>query len=325
MPPTPRLSVPATFGDSQLWADPAHVGFYVRLQLRADGRGRIEGWSLRNLARWLNASLNQVRRLVRALEDAGLLNYPEGQPSNRPYPVELRDFWGQGHTAKPPPETLESTQHTPAPQKPRNRANATQQNRELFPGMATQQKAEKSTNRLMAMVHKLGLDEDPRLTGPLWAKQARVIGRLVEQHGADATEAAIRGVPNLWPWSEPDGPPWDAFDVERQFMRAVAAQGRAESAKRVAGAGRQAARRYAQQKEAREKEHERELEKWLKRATRAIREEPREVQREYAVRAEEELADVYGRTSKEFRRRMVRHIGLRLYGEEHGDPPPPRV
>lgn len=323
--PGPRLTVPEGFGGSPLWRDPAFVGWYVRLQLRSDA-GRLEGWSLRNVATWLRCSFNQARRFIAALEDAGLLAYPEGLPPNRAYPVELRDYWGPLHTADhtaDPPKTTQRKKPVTTPTPSSRGNNTTQQNGELFPALAAQQKNGNCTNRLMQLIHVMGLDEDPLCTGALWAKQAEVVRRMVDQQGEEATEAAIRGVPHLFPWSEPDAPPWDAFIVERHFIRAVAAHGRAEAQKKSAGNRQQAIRQHIQKQEDQEQAERLAIEDWQKRIRAQIKREPEEEQWRYVRKAEKQVAGLPLK-DRDSRKKLAAKIALRLYGEDQGDPPPGR-
>lgn len=326
--PDPQLALPEGFGDSPLWRDPAFVGWYVRLQLISDA-GRLEGWSLRNVATWLRCSFNQARRFIAALENAGLLAYPEGLQSNRAYPVELRDYWGPPHTADhtaDPPKPTQRKKPVTTPTPPSQGGRTTQQNGELFPGIAAQQKngnGASSTNRLMQLIHVMGLDEDPLCTGALWAKQAEVVRRMVEQHGDEATEAAIRGVPHLFPWSEPDAPPWDAFIVERHFIRAVAAHGRAEAQKKRAGSRQQAIRQHIQNQEDQERAERLAVEDWQKRIKARIRKEPEDLQWRYVRKAEKQVEGLPLK-DRDSRKKLAAKIALRLYGEDQGDPPPGR-
>lgn len=326
--PPPPLSLPRSFAESPLWRDPLHVAWYIRLQLAADEDGRIHNWSLRKASRWLQCTAHQMRRFLETLDDHQLIHYPGGVHINRPYTIELREYWGEPRTANGPEGGPDRAQRgngaVPGNTAVPNGAPRTA-NRELFPEIVAQQEQEKErvTQRLMELVHKMGLDEDPAFTGPLWAKQAKVVNRLLEAHGPDATERAIRGMPLLYPWSEPDGPPWDAYHVEKHFPRAAAAYGRKLAERRAAGAQREAVAAHVETRAVEDAQRQEAVTDWAERVRAKIREEPEDVQRDYLQRGVQEALAVPVR-GKEQKKKLAVQFALRAYGEAVGDPPPSR-
>lgn len=62
-------------------------------------------------------------------------------------------------------------------------------------------------------------------------KQGAAARRIAAKHGAEQIAAALTGIENLFPHSQ--GEPWDLFDLERKFPKAVAAVNGAAGAPRA--------------------------------------------------------------------------------------------
>ncbi len=319
------LHLPRDFAGDSLWTDPLHAAWYISLQLRADPDGIIKGWSLREAAQWWSTSTRQVSRFLQQLDDRQLVRFPQGQPGNRPYPIELRDYWG-------PPETAENTDSSPegvtaespsAATTPTDQAGegetADSDGFELTPEQ--QENGKSPVNRIMQMIHQMGLNAASHITGRLWAKQARKVKTLISQYGEEGVEAAVRGMPYIFPWNKEDAPPWDAFNLENSFAKAVAAYQRKEAERQGDTSRREEARARERQAQAETERYGEAMAHWRRdmmvRARRLSEEEQKEIGRE----AKERLRDVPF-SNEEMRRRAIRQTALQILGERTGRPPP---
>lgn len=70
--------------------------------------------------------------------------------------------------------------------------------------------------RLVELVRVLGLHEIP-LEGEPWSEQARPVREMIRRYGAEATEQAIRGAPETWPFKTDRS--FTAADVLAKFVK----------------------------------------------------------------------------------------------------------
>jgi hypothetical protein len=195
---------------------------------------------------------------------------------------------------------------------------------------------EHPTHRLMRLLVDLGYS-GWQLTGSLYAEQAAVVRRLHKRHGPDQVGLAMGRMRNLFPWCQDHRPPFSAYDVEKQFSKALAtaapppARGVAHrSADPNFDVGQDLRERAQRGRQEEEKERRKQesyraaLDRWRAEARAALMLQPSEVQQRYAREAREfydRLAFARSRTPEE-RRRLREEMALKLYGDAHGLPMP---
>jgi hypothetical protein len=221
-----------------MWADAAHVGFYLNLQLRAKA-GEVQ-FSQRDAAVWWHTTRYHVRNFMDYLERHGLIEYPEGN-TRQAYKLRLTQPWQILETQSLPSPIAQATVVVPLPRGPDLNGSTAQAKIEKPAPKPAAKKAKPAKDaqvtlegmpepiikdppalqRLMEVLHKVGLHEAPNFTGKAWQKQAACVRRMIEEQGEAATESAIRGMRFVWPFDQPDQRPYDAFKVEKQFSEAV--------------------------------------------------------------------------------------------------------
>lgn len=215
---------------------------------------------------------------------------------------------------------------------------------ELLPEVAAEEKARleaeaaHSTQRLMKIMTAIGLYGSP-LKGRAYGKQAAVVKRLVEEHGGDTVENAMRGMVALYPYSE--GEPWDAFRLEKRFHEAAAKAQQVERAKLTGDiealpeSERERAREQVrkQREEQREKAEaladrifRRKMKAWEETILERIRSEPKEKQKALWDTAKREVEALpLAKIPEEKKKDMIRNLALTRYGTEIGTPAPRRA
>lgn len=101
------LPVPRSFQDDPIWQDPAWLGAYTKLQMRAAwaphtaqvGDERIDLdpgqllFSQREFAETLGWGRRQIRTFMDHLEDRGLVEYPYGKQRGGKYVIHITECW----------------------------------------------------------------------------------------------------------------------------------------------------------------------------------------------------------------------------------------
>lgn len=207
---------------------------------------------------------------------------------------------------------------------------------ELLPSVAAEaeqieaERRKKSLHRFVTLLSELGLD-GTMLTGKAYAKQAAVLGRMIEAHGHDDVETAMRGMGGIYPFSS--GDPWDALTLERRFVEALASGRKIERAKLSGDVSalpepeRARARAQRAEEERRriaedEEAHRAAVAAWRERISERLAAEERDVKLRFWKEAERAYDDLPLRVDDSKRRAFIVELALANYGAAVGDPPP---
>lgn len=388
------VTVPAAVREGPFWWDSPEIALrLIDLQARADEDGFVHDFSTRLASEWWRCSRRQVAATLDRLEDAGLIQYPDGQPERR-YRLKLLDPWPKaGHQMRTTPKpsaaaeldtaTIEkrATESGPpqnpsptsgysagsgkadhpnrATENPRKMERAKRaesfvkgsvetsrmghtskgapppygppssnggsgekaaEQAEAFPEFPTdEERAKKAVHRLMRLLAEHGF-KGIGLTGKVYQKQAAILRRLAVDQGEEQTAKAIIGVA-LMDWFADGGRPYDAFQVEKHFGKAVAAY---EQNRKQRGGGidervaRQEERKAEQAR--REEQYRRDLEEWRSKAIELIRAAAPEDVRALKRQANEKFMPLPGDIEK--KKYWAREWVLSEYAGRNGLPRP---